>query len=116
MMLLDASLCWTTPGCGGSKQQMRLDCGDAGLACSDPDSLFNIRDEDFSVTDPPGLGGATDRLDGFFDHVVAEHNLDLHLREKIDNIFSATIELGVALLAPEALGLGHCNSLKTYFL
>src|SRR3979411_1727020 len=39
----------------------RLNCVQTGFPRSDPDCLFDIRDEDFSVTDAPGLGGATDR-------------------------------------------------------
>ena len=64
----------------------------------------------------PGLGGAADRLDGFFDHLVAEHNLDLHLGEKIDDVFGAAIKFGVALLAAEALGLGHGDALQADLL
>jgi hypothetical protein len=48
------------------------------------------------------LGGATDRLDGFLDHVVAEHNLDLHLGEEIHDVFGAAIELGMSLLPAES--------------
>src|SRR4029079_5064494 len=41
-----------------------------GFPRSNPDRFFDVRDEDFPVADTPGLGGATDRLDGFFDHIV----------------------------------------------
>jgi hypothetical protein len=75
-----------------------------------PDSPVRIRiassmldTKIFAVADPPGLGGATDRVDRLFDHVVAEHDLDLHLGEKIDDVFGAAIEFGVTLLAPEPL-------------
>src|SRR6516165_1157249 len=57
-----------------------------GFPRPNPDRLFNIRDEDFPVADPSGLRGAPYRLDRFFDHVIAKHNLDFHLGEKIDNI------------------------------
>src|SRR6185295_889058 len=73
-------------------------------------------DENFSVADPPGLGGAADRLDGFFDHVVTEHNLDLHFGQEIHDVFGAPIKLGVALLTPEALGLGDGDALQADFL
>src|SRR4029077_5655686 len=87
-----------------------------GLPRPDPDGFFDVRDEDLAVADPPGLGGAPDRLDRFFNHVVTKHNLDFHLGEKIDNIFGATVELGVSLLAPKTLGLGHRYSLQTHLL
>ena len=43
---------------------------------------------------------------------VAEHDLDLHLGQKIDDIFGAAIEFGMALLAAEALRLGHRDALQ----
>src|SRR5262249_41409304 len=67
---------------------------------------------DFPITDPPGLGGATDRLDSFLDHVVAEHNLDLHLGEKIDHIFGSAIKLGVSFLASKPLRLRDSDALQ----
>src|SRR3984957_7197360 len=87
-----------------------------GFPRPDPDGFFDRRDKDFAVADAPGLGGATDGLDGFLDHVVAEHDLDLHLGEKIDDVFGAAVKLGVAFLAPEPLGFSHGYSLQTDFL
>src|ERR1700676_215019 len=57
----------------------------SGLPRPDPDGCLDDGDENCAVADTAGLGAATDRLDGFFDHVIGEHNLDLHLGEKIDN-------------------------------
>src|SRR5690242_1620489 len=93
-----------------------LDCVQTRLPRSDPDCLFDIRDEDFSVADAPGLSGATDRLDGFFDHIVTQDNLDFDLGEKVDDVFSAAIELGVSLLPAEPFGLGHGDALKADLL
>src|SRR5262249_35709761 len=89
---------------------------ESGFARPDPDRFLNIGDEDFSVADPPGLGSAPDRLDGFLNHVIAQHNLDLHLRKKIDDVFGASIQLRVSLLAPEAFGFGDRNALQSNFL
>ena len=47
---------------------------------------------------------------------VAEHDLDLHLGQEVDDIFGAAIELGVALLAAETLGLGDRDALQADFL
>src|SRR5437762_8945947 len=88
----------------------------AGFARADANYLFDGGDEYFSVPDPPGLGGSTDRLDGLFDHVVAEHNLDLHLGQKIDDVFRPPVQLGMALLPAEPLGFGHRDALKPDFL
>src|SRR5262249_12414040 len=84
----------------------------SGFPRPDPDGFFDVGDENLAVADPPGLGGASDRLDGLFDHVVAEHNLDLHLGEKIDDVFGSAIKLGVAFLPAKALGLGHGDALQ----
>ena len=70
----------------------------------------------FAVADPPGLRGATDRLDRFLDHVVAEHNLDLHLGEKIHDVFGAAIKLGMPFLPAKALGFGNGDALQSDFL
>src|SRR5579863_6295013 len=66
---------------GVSRRTSNSDGVYSGFPRPDPDGFFDVRDEDFSVADPPGLGGATDRLDRFLDHVITEHNLDLHLGE-----------------------------------
>src|SRR5665213_108343 len=97
-------------------EDQRLNCVQTGLPRSNPDCFYDIRDEDFSVPDAPGLGGATDRLDGFFDHLVTQHNLDLHLGEKIDDVLGAAIEFGVSLLAAESFGLGDGDALQTDLL
>ena len=39
-------------------------------------------------------------------------DLDLHLRQEVDDIFGAAVELGMALLAPEALGLDDGDALE----
>src|SRR5256884_2320213 len=88
----------------------------SGFAGSDPDRFFDVGDEDLAVADPPGLGGTTDRLDGFLDHVIAEHNLDLHLGEKIDNVFGPAIKLGVAFLPSKPLGFGDGDPLQSDLL
>src|ERR1700730_17615432 len=84
----------------------------SGFPGSDPNGFFDVGDENLAVADPPGLGGATDRLDGFFDHVVAEHNLDLHLGEKIHDVFRSAVELGMSFLPAEALGFRHGDALQ----
>ena len=52
-----------------------------------------------------------DRLDRALDQRLFHHDLDLHLRQEIDNVLGPAIELRVAFLAAEALGLGHSDPL-----
>ena len=46
----------------------------------------------------------------------AHDHLELHLGQEIDDVFGAAIELGVALLAAEALGLGHGDARDADFV
>src|SRR6185503_268236 len=92
------------------------DCIQSGFPRSDPDCFLDIGDKDLPVPDPAGLRSTADRLDGFFDHVVAQNNFDLHLGQEIHHVLGAAIELGVPLLAPEALGLEDGDPLQPDFL
>src|SRR5689334_21065671 len=83
------------------------DCGASALAGSDPDDLLDRQDEDLAVADPSGLCSLLDRFDYFRDLLVAHDDLELHLRQEIDDVLGAPVELGVALLAAEALHLRH---------
>src|SRR5579862_475158 len=83
----------------------------AGLAGANAHDLQQVEHEDLSVADLAGLRGFLDRLDRAVDKLVRHGGLDLHLREKIDDIFGAAIELGVALLPPESLDLGNRDAL-----
>src|ERR1700753_3060245 len=87
-----------------------------GFSRPDPDRLLDIGYEDFAVADPPRLRRAADRFDGFFDKVVAHHDLDLNLRQEVDDVFGAAIELGMTLLPAKALGLGDGDALQSNFL
>src|SRR5262249_50983063 len=84
----------------------------AGFPSTDPDCFFNVGDENLTVANATGLRGTTDRLDRFFDHVVAEHNLDFHFGQKVHHILGAGIKLGVSFLASEPLRLGDGNALQ----
>ena len=82
------------------------------FAGTDADCLFDIADEDLATADAPGSGSVLDRFDRFFSEIIAEHDLDFHLGQKINDVFRAAIEFGVAFLAPEALGLGDRDALQ----
>ena len=60
----------------------------------------------------PVWADAADRLDGLLDHLVLDDQLDLHLGQEVDDVFGAAIELGMALLPAEALGLDHGDALE----
>src|SRR5688500_10309280 len=77
------------------------------LARPDPDGGLHGRHEDLAVADVARLGGGRDDLGHLVDELVGDDDLHLDLREEIDRVLTAAIELGVALLAPETAHLGH---------
>src|SRR5262245_8376781 len=81
----------------------------ARLARADPNGLVDRQHEHLTVADGSRLGGADDRRADLVDEVVGDDDLDLDLGQEVDGVLRAAIQLGVALLAPEAphLGDGH---------
>src|SRR3954470_19244971 len=84
----------------------------AAFAGADPDDFLDRADENLAVADPAGMGGLLDRLDRALDQRVVHDDLDLHLGQEVDDVLGPAIELGMALLAPEALGLGNRDALN----
>src|SRR5688572_28088387 len=83
------------------------------FAGADAHDLFYVGDENLPVADAAGLSRGDDGLDGFFHHLIAENEFELHLRQEIHHIFGPAIKLGVTLLAAEALGFGHGDALQS---
>src|SRR5262249_39672683 len=82
-----------------------------GLAGADADHFFQIEHEDLAVADLAGVGGLLDRVDDLLEHLGLYGGLDLDLRQEIDHIFRAAVELGMALLPAKPLYLGHGDAL-----
>jgi hypothetical protein len=74
-----------------------------GLAGPDAHDLFKLENEDFPVTDLAGVRGLLDRFDDAIEHVGLDRGFDFDFRKKVDDVFRATVKLGVALLTSEAL-------------
>src|SRR5882762_11613268 len=87
--------------------------GVAALASANSDGVVDARHEDLAVADAAGVSRAADRLDRLLDHLVLEDQLDLHLRQEVDHVFGAAIELGVSFLPSETLGFQDGNSLQS---
>src|SRR5688572_19235385 len=82
-----------------------------GFAGADADDLLQVEHEDLAVADLPGIGRLLDRLDCLLEQLGFHRRLDLHLRQEIDHVLRAAVELGVAFLPPEALDLRHGDAL-----
>src|SRR5579883_365568 len=79
----------------------------AAFTGADADRLLDRRDEDLAVADLAGVRRLLDRLDRALDLAVLDHDLDLHLGQEAHQVLGAAIDLGLALLAAEALHLAH---------
>src|SRR5215469_1162146 len=101
---------------GGGEWPATLNRVRAALAGADADRLVDRRDKDLAVADPAGVGGLLDRFDRALDQRFLHHDLDLHLRQKIDHILGSAIELCMSLLTPEALGFGDGDTLDADFV
>src|SRR3990172_130570 len=86
------------------------------LAGANADGFLDGGDEDLAVADASRLGGLLDGLERLRQHLVAEHHLDFHLGQEVDHVFRPAVELGVALLAAETLGLNDRNALQADLL
>jgi hypothetical protein len=87
-----------------------------GFAGSDANGLLYLGDKNLSIANAAGLRRAPDGIDRLVHHIVAEHDLDLHLRQKIDDVFGAGIEFRMALLAPEPFGFCDRDALESDLL
>src|SRR5690349_13645945 len=88
----------------------------SGLARTDADGFLDRRHENLSVSDAAGLCRLADRLDGALHQIVVQDDLELHLGQKVDDVFCPAVQLGVALLAPEALRLDDGDPLEADLL
>jgi hypothetical protein len=94
----------------------RLNRVGPGFASSDSDGLFDRTYENLAVANSTGPRRLLNGFDSPFYLIVLQDDLDLYLGKKIDDVFRATVEFRMALLAAEALGLDHGNTLKADFM
>src|SRR5665213_2560934 len=109
----------TIAGCSTQYQSMggfRSDGVEPGLAGPDANGFLDVGDENLAVADPPGLRRAADGVDRPLYQVIADHDLDLHLGQKVDDVLRAAIEFGVAFLPSKTLGFGHGDPLQSHLL
>src|SRR5271154_7563062 len=85
-----------------SRQSRESNSVGSGFPGPDADSVFDLRDEYFSVSDPSRLRGFPDRIGSENGGGAGNDHFDFHLGKEIDDIFRPAIEFGVALLPAEA--------------
>ena len=74
----------------------------AALARTDADGVEDLGDEDLAVADLARAGGLDDRIEGGVEILIADDDLDAHLREEVDGVGGAAVEVGAAHLATVA--------------
>src|SRR5262245_37144411 len=78
----------------------------SALAGADADHLVERQDEDLSVADLPLLAGPAalqDGVDGRLDELLVDGDLQLHLADQVHLVLMPSVDLGVSLLAADAL-------------
>src|SRR6476661_1230087 len=93
-----------------------LDGARARFACANANCVINAGNEYLAVADAAGLGGLLDGFDGLVQHLIREHDLDLYLRQEVDDVLGTPIKLGVSLLAAKALRLEDGDALQADLL
>ena len=83
----------------------------ACFSCANSPHLLNGADKYFSVTDFSGFRSIDDGFDDAIQSIVSNCYLDFCFRQKIDDLFGATIKFGVSALPAEALHLADRHSL-----
>ena len=73
----------------------------------DPHTLFDLRDENFSVADLSGLGRVQNCLNRALYAIVGDHDLKFHFRKKIDRVLAAAINFTVTFLAAKTFYLAQ---------
>src|SRR5713226_7695960 len=74
----------------------------AALSCPDANDLLHGRDEDLPIANATRLGCSHNRFDDHLFQVVRDNYFYLGFGEKVNDVFGATIELGMAALPSKA--------------
>jgi len=76
--------------------------------------MFEVEDKNLAIANLAGIGRFFDGLNGGVELFGGNRDFNFYLGQEVDNIFSASIKLGVPLLAAEALDLGDGQSVDAH--
>ena len=79
----------------------------AGFAGTNADRLLEVADEYFTVPDLACIGRFAYRLDDLIDYRVFDCHFYFCFRQKVDDVFGASIQFGVAFLTTKSFYLGE---------
>ena len=95
----------------GNGRDISSDGSLAALVGTNAHRLPKRHDEDLAIADFVRSCGIHDYIDGLGYQVIGHGDFDLCLGKKINRIFAAAVDLGVAFLAAETLHLGNRHTL-----
>ena len=98
---------------GFGSSRLFLYCFLACLVGPDANRFFDGVNEDFSIADLAGFGGLYDCCRGVFHHAVAKDDLDFDLWQKVDGVFTSTINFRVAFLTTKPFDFCNRHSLDS---
>ncbi len=90
------------------RTQSGLDGFGTAFAGTDADAIVHREDENFAISDLAffaGFGSGYDGVDGWFDEVIIDRDLQLDFAEQVDRDFVAAIGTDLPLLSTEALAV-----------
>src|SRR6202034_2603261 len=93
-----------------------LDRIGAGFPGADPNGFLDMRYKYLAIADPARLRRTADRFDRRTKILVRNDDFDLHLGQKVDDILSPSIKLGMSLLPAEAFRFEDGDSLDSGLL
>src|SRR5664279_3132910 len=82
-----------------------------GFTGTDAINLLEIKDKNLPITNLAGGSRLFDGFDHLVEHVIFNGDFQLNFWQKIDDIFSPTVKLGVAFLTPKTLDFSNGNAL-----
>src|SRR5215470_14027384 len=100
----------------GSVQEFSSNGVRASFPCPDADRFLDIEDKNLAISYAAGASSFQDCFHGSIDLFGHEYDFDFHLGQKVDDIFCATVQFGVAFLASEPLGLGNRDALNAHLM
>src|SRR6266545_7121661 len=99
-------MAWQLPIPFSARDRYPSDRFRPAFARADADHLVERQDEDLPVADLPLLAGPAalqDGVDGRLDELLVDGDLQLHLADQVHLVLVPAVDLGVSLLATDAL-------------
>jgi hypothetical protein len=88
----------------------------SSFAGADADGVFDVGNENLSVTNAACSSSVLNGFNSFVYKLVGNHDFDFHFGQKVHNIFGTPVQFRMALLAAKALGFGDSDALQAHLL